>query len=29
VFNLLDSKASDVDYYHPSRLHGEPLAGVK
>ncbi len=28
VFNLLDSKASDIDYYYTSRLPGEPLAGV-
>jgi outer membrane receptor for Fe3+-dicitrate len=28
VFNLLDAKASDIDYYYVSRLPGEPLAGV-
>jgi outer membrane receptor protein involved in Fe transport len=28
VFNLLDSKASDVDYYYLSRLHGEPAGGL-
>jgi outer membrane receptor protein involved in Fe transport len=28
VFNLLDRKASDIDYYYASRLKGEPLAGV-
>jgi outer membrane receptor protein involved in Fe transport len=28
VFNLLDAKASDVDYYYTSRLPGEPAAGV-
>ncbi|HEX5265097.1 MAG TPA: TonB-dependent receptor [Phenylobacterium sp.] len=28
VFNLLDAKASDIDYYYTSRLTGEPLAGV-
>jgi len=28
IFNLLDSKASDVDYFYTSRLPGEPLAGV-
>jgi len=28
VFNLLDSKASDVDYYYRSRLHGEPAGGL-
>jgi len=28
VFNLFDSKVSDVDYYYTSRLQGESLAGV-
>ena len=28
VFNLFDRKASDVDYYYPSRLAGEPAEGV-
>jgi hypothetical protein len=28
VFNLLDAKASDVDYYYASRLPGEPAGGV-
>jgi hypothetical protein len=28
VFNLLDSKASDIDYYYRSRLRGEPAGGV-
>ncbi len=28
VFNLLNTKASDIDYYYRSRLPGEPLAGV-
>ena len=28
VFNLLDAKASDIDYFYTSRLPGEPLAGV-
>jgi len=28
VFNLLDRKASDVDYFYPSRLRGEPSGGV-
>ncbi len=28
VFNVLDTKASDIDYYYVSRLPGEPLAGV-
>ncbi len=28
VFNLLDSKVSDIDYYYTSRLPGEPLNGI-
>jgi outer membrane receptor protein involved in Fe transport len=28
VFNLLDAKDSDVDYYYRSRLPGEPAGGV-
>jgi hypothetical protein len=28
VFNLLDTKASDIDYYYVSRLPGEQLSGV-
>jgi hypothetical protein len=28
VFNLLDRKASDIDYYYASRLKGEPVDGV-
>jgi hypothetical protein len=28
AFNLLNTPASDVDYYYVSRLPGEPLAGV-
>jgi outer membrane receptor protein involved in Fe transport len=28
VFNLFDTKASDIDYFYTSRLPGEPLAGV-
>ncbi len=28
VFNLFDSKASDIDYYYVSRLKGEPAEGV-
>jgi len=28
VFNLFDSKASDIDYYYVSRLQGEPAQGV-
>jgi hypothetical protein len=28
VFNLLDSRASDIDYFYTSRLRGEPAAGV-
>jgi hypothetical protein len=27
VFNLLDSKASDIDYYYRSRPRGEPAGG--
>jgi TonB dependent receptor/Carboxypeptidase regulatory-like domain/TonB-dependent Receptor Plug Domain len=29
VLNLFDSRASDIDYYYPSRLSGEPAAGVE
>jgi TonB dependent receptor/TonB-dependent Receptor Plug Domain/Carboxypeptidase regulatory-like domain len=29
LFNLLDSAASDVDYFYASRLRGEPLSGVE
>ena len=28
MFNLLDRKASDIDYYYTSRLRGESPAGV-
>jgi hypothetical protein len=28
AFNLLDTRASDIDYYYESRLPGEPAAGV-
>ncbi len=28
VFNLLDARTSDIDYYYTSRLLGEPAAGV-
>jgi hypothetical protein len=28
MFNLLNTIASDIDYYYVSRLRGEPLAGV-
>lgn len=28
VFNLFDSKASDIDYFYRSRLPGEPAQGV-
>ena len=28
VFNLLDSKVSDIDYFYTSRLPGEPFGGV-
>ena len=27
IFNLLDSKSSDIDYFYTSRLKSEPLAG--
>ncbi len=28
VFNLLNAKVSDVDYFYASRLRGEPAAGI-
>ena len=28
VFNLLDAKVADIDYFYASRLPGEPLEGV-
>ncbi len=28
IFNLLDTKASDIDYFYTSRLPGEPAGGV-
>jgi hypothetical protein len=28
VFNLLNSKVSDIDYFYTSRLPGEPLGGM-
>jgi outer membrane receptor protein involved in Fe transport len=28
VFNLLDARDSDVDYYYTSRLRGEPIDGI-
>jgi hypothetical protein len=28
VFNLLDARHSDIDYFYASRLPGEPAAGV-
>ena len=28
VYNLLDAKVSDIDYYFASRLPGEPIGGV-
>ena len=28
IFNLFNQKDSDIDYYYPSRLPGEPTAGV-
>jgi hypothetical protein len=29
VFNLFNQRVSDIDYFYPSRLPGEPLAGVE
>jgi hypothetical protein len=29
IFNLLDAKVSDIDYYFASRLPGEPLEGIE
>ena len=29
LLNLFDARASDIDYYYPSRLPGEPVAGVE
>ena len=29
VFNLLDARSSDIDYYYASRLPGEPAAGIE
>ena len=29
VYNLLDAKMSDIDYYFASRLPGEPIGGVE
>jgi len=28
MFNLLDAKVSDIDYFYTSRLSGEPSEGV-
>ena len=28
LFNILDARNSDIDYYYASRLPGEPLEGV-
>ena len=28
LFNVLNSKASDIDYFYTSRLPGEPLSGI-
>lgn len=28
VFNVLDAQHSDIDYFYPSRLPGEPAEGV-
>ena len=29
LFNLLDAKDSDIDYFYESRLPGEPAGGVE
>lgn len=29
VLNLLDAEDSDIEYFYPSRLPGEPLEGVE
>jgi hypothetical protein len=29
LLNLLDSRAADIQYFYPSRLPGEPVAGVE
>jgi hypothetical protein len=29
VFNLLDAAVSDIDYFYPSRLPGEPAEGIE
>jgi outer membrane cobalamin receptor len=29
LFNLFDSKSSDIDYFHASRLRGEPADGIE
>jgi hypothetical protein len=28
IFNLLDARVSDIDYFYASRLAGEPASGV-
>lgn len=28
IFNLLDARVTDIDYFYRSRLPGEPLEGV-
>jgi hypothetical protein len=28
IFNILDARVSDIDYFYASRLPGEPVAGV-
>ena len=28
VFNVLDARASDIDYFYTSRLPGEPADGI-
>ena len=28
IFNLLNARVSDIDYFYTSRLRGEPAAGI-
>jgi hypothetical protein len=29
LFNILDAKVSDIDYFYASRLAGEPAEGIE
>ena len=29
MFNLFDAEVSDIDYFYPSRLPGEPAGGIE